>query len=155
MELPKRKLQRLSGYDYSTPNYYYVTICTYQKKQIFGKPKELSKIGKIAEIELLNITNHYSNVKIDKYVVMPNHIHIIVVIDYNCTAERSRPFPTLSSVIGLYKSGVAKQIHKQYPNFEVWQKSFYDTIIRNEQSYNEIVRYIEENPDKWEKDEYF
>ena len=122
---------------------------------MFGEINKLNYIGKTAETELLKITEHYNCVKIDKYVVMPNHIHIIVVIDYNCTAERSRPFPTLSKIIGLYKSGVAKQIHKQYPNFEVWQKSFYDTIIRNERAYNEIVKYIEENPDKWESDEYF
>lgn len=61
----------------------------------------------------------------------------------------------MSNIVGLFKSGVSKQIHERYPNLEIWQKSFYDTIIRNDEAYNEIVRYIEENPIKWENDEYF
>lgn len=152
MELQKRKLQRLKGYDYSTPNYYYVTICTYQKKCIFGKTEY---IRKIVETELLNISKRFDRVKIDKYVIMPNHIHMIIVLGCDGVPERSRPFPTLSNIVGLFKSGVSKQIHERYPNLEIWQKSFYDTIIRNDEAYNEIVRYIEENPIKWENDEYF
>jgi hypothetical protein len=69
-------------------------------------------------------------------------------------AERSRPFPTLSTVVGLYKSGVSKLIHKTKPEIKVWQKSFYDRIIRNEQGYREAWLYIDENPQKWEDDEY-
>ena len=69
--------------------------------------------------------------------------------------ERSRPFPTLSTVVGLYKSGTARKIHEKYPGMEVWQKSFYDTIIRDEKAYSEIWQYIDENPLKWQIDENY
>lgn len=153
MNLPDRKLPRLSGFDYSSPNYYFVTICTHNRKSIFGKPDCLNKLGLIAESELTDIEKHYSNVRLDKYVIMPNHVHAIIAID-EIETERSRPFPILSTIVGLYKSGVSKQIHKIYPNVEVWQKSFYDKVIRNEAGYLEVWQYIDENPLKWEFDEY-
>ena len=68
--------------------------------------------------------------------------------------ERSRPFPTLSTVVGLYKSGVSKRIHQILPNIQIWQKSFYDRIIRNEKGCSEVCKYIDENPMKCGKD-YF
>lgn len=81
---------------------------------------------------------------------MPNHIHAIIIIGCNGTeTERSRPFPTLSTIIGLYKSGVSKKIHKASPNLKIWQKSFYDKIIRNQKGYEEVCRYIIENPLKY------
>lgn len=155
MELPNRKLPRLNGYDYSTPNYYFVTICTHERMLLFGNPDRLSCCGRLAESELLNISNHFKNVKIDKYVIMPNHIHAIIVIGCERESERSRPFPTLSNIIGLYKSGVSKRIHAVMPEVRVWQKSFYDRIIRNEVGYREIWKYIDENPQKWAEDELY
>lgn len=154
MTLPKRKLPRLSGFDYSAENYYFVTICTKDKKCIFGEPNELNEIGKLAENELKSISKHYDGVKVEKYVVMPNHIHAVVVIGCD-GAERSRPFPTLSTVVGLYKSGAARKIHEKCPKLEVWQKSFYDTVIRNDKVYSEIWEYIDENPLKWQLDENY
>ena len=154
MTLPKRKLPRLRGYDYSTECYYFVTICTNDKKCIFGEPEALNELGKLAEMELQNISEHYDVVKVDKYVIMPNHIHAIIIIGCD-GAERSRPFPTLSTVVGLYKSGTAKKIHKKYPNLEVWQKSFYDTVIRNKTAYSQIWQYIDENPLQWQLDENY
>ena len=75
-----RKSTRLVGYDYANENYYYVTICTHERRCIFGDVKALSKYGKIAEEELLKISKHFGTVKLDKYMVMPNHIHAIIVI---------------------------------------------------------------------------
>ena len=151
MDFPKRKLPRLSGYDYSKPNYYFVTICTDGKKNIFGEINVLNSFGKIAERKLLEIEKHYKNVFVDKYVIMPNHIHAIIVFN-NTEAERSRPFPTLSQVVGLYKSGVTREIHENNPDIKIWQKSFNDVIIRNEKAYNEICRYVYDNPLKAEYD---
>ena len=148
-ELPKRKLQRLSGYDYSKSNYYFVTICTDERKNLFGKINFPNEFGRIAKEQLLQIENHYNNVFVDKYVIMPNHLHAIIAIK---KTERSRPFPTLSSVVGLYKSGVTKAIHEIEPGIRVWQKSFNDVIIRNEKAYNEICEYIYCNPLKAETD---
>ena len=155
MNLPNRKLPRLRGFDYSDQNFYYVTICTCDKKYLFGTIEQLNIYGKIAQQELINIPLHYKGITIDKYVIMPNHIHVIIIIGCCEKAERSRPFPTLSTIVGLYKSGVSKVIHKISPEIEVWQKSFYDEIIRNEQSYREIWEYIDGNPLQWRLDKYF
>ena len=154
MTLPKRKLPRLRGFDYSAENYYYVTICTKDKKCIFGEPEKLNELGRIAENELQSIGKHYDGVRVDKYVIMPNHIHAVIIIGCD-GAERSRPFPTLSTVVGLYKSGTARKIHEKHPKLEVWQKSFFDTVIRNNTAYLEIGKYIDENPLKWQLDENY
>ena len=104
MDLPKRKPQRLRGFDYSKANYYFVTICTDERKDLFGEIGKLNELGNLAEKKLLEIEHYYENVFVDKYVIMPNHIHAIIVLN-NLKTERSRPFPTLSQVVGLYKSG--------------------------------------------------
>jgi len=155
MNLPNRKLQRLSTYNYADNGYYFATICTHNKKYLFGDINNLNTIGNIAKSELENISAHFEHVKIDKYVIMPNHIHFIVVIESDVRTERSRPFPTLSTIIGLYKSGVSKCIHELRPDITVWQRSFHDRIIRNEEDYLNIWKYINDNPAKWTEDEYF
>lgn len=154
MKLPERKLTRLPDFDYSEQNYYYVTICTHQKRHIFWDVDKLNAMGRIAEEELLSISDRFDGVKVDKYVIMPNHIHAIIVIGCEIT-EQSRLFPTLSTVIGLYKSGVSKRIHTDRPSMQIWQKSFYDRIIRDEHAYIEVWRYIDENPVKWQFDQYW
>lgn len=150
MDFPDRKRLRLKGYNYANKNFYYVTICTHNKLQLFGSAGELNDIGKIAENELLNIPSHFNCVQIDKYVVMPHHIHAIIIIKngFEYSAEQTGTFPTLSAIIGLYKSGVSKQIHFILPDIQIWQTSFYDRIIRNEQIYRKIWQYIDDNPKK-------
>ena len=111
--------------------------------------QDRSKYGEIAENDLLNMQQHFLNIKIDKYVIMPNHIHAIILIDNDYKTERSRPCPTLSTVIGLYTSGVSRKI-----GFGIWQKSYHDHIIRNKNEYLEIWNYIDINPLKWELDCY-
>ncbi len=147
MELPNRKKNRLKDFDYASQHYYFVTICTNKKICFFGKNKSLNKFGSIAEKELINIEKHFSNVEIDKYVIMPNHIHAIIAI-YNKKEEEK--VLGLSTVIGLYKSGTTKKLHEAGFFGEVWQKSFYDHVIRNQQDYKEICKYIYNNPLKWE-----
>ena len=142
-------------FNYANDGFYFITICSHNKNNLFGNINSLNEIGKIAKTELENIPTHFNNVKIDKYVIMPNHIHCIVVIGCDAKAERSRPFPTLSTVIGLYKSGVSKRIHELCPDILVWQKSYHDHIIRNEDDYLRIWQYIDENPAKWAKDKYY
>lgn len=153
MRLPQRKPQRLKNYDYSLNGYYFITICTHNKQHLFGKilgdQMLLNELGKIVEQELIQIPGRFTNVNLDKFVVMPNHVHIIMVIEYvaiavNChtgpqqsrpaqqskPAERSRPFPTLSKIIGLYKSVVTRRMRALQGEMTVWQKSYYDHIIR-------------------------
>lgn len=144
---PNRKYPRLKKYDYNTPNYYFVTLCTGKKSCIFGQPGELNPFGKIAEEGLLQIKNHFPGVEINHYVIMPNHIHVILVL--------SDDRHNLCSVIGTYKSYVSKRIHEKDPNREVWQKSFYDHIIRSQKSYEKIWNYIETNPMRWGQDCFY
>lgn len=152
MNLPKRKSPRIPEYDYGTPNYYFVTICTHEKKCIFGKPGELNGFGKIAESCLLKIPMLYSDILIDKYVIMPNHIHAIIVI--RSDPQKSRK-TDLSIVLGQYKMTVTKLIRLREPGKKVWQRSFHDHIIRNQRRYEWIWMYIENNPLKWEEDGFY
>ena len=154
MDLPKRKLPRLKGFDYSSENYYFVTICTKDKRCLFGGPDRLNALGTLAEKELQSIADHYEGIAVDKYAIMPNHIHAVIVIGCDGT-ERASPFPTLSTVVGGYKSGVTRKAHEICPKIEMWQTSFYDSIIKNDHAYREIWKYIDENPVKWEADEFF
>ena len=140
-----RKKLRLNGFDYSLPYYYYFTICTDQKKHLFGSINNLNTYGKIAEAELLNIPSHFSSAIIDTYVIMPNHIHAIIGIKDDSHGENV----SLINIICQYKSCVSKKIHLINSHVKVWQKSYYDTIIINEKAYLEMKYYIEQNPVNW------
>ena len=144
MEQSNRKQPRLPGFDYSRPMYYFVTVCTAEKRKIFGEPLNLNKYGKIAETAIQKIHEHYPSTYVDKYVVMPNHIHMILVLE-----QMPEKTCSLTTVIGSLKSAVSKEIHLHCPDKEIWQRSFYDHIIRNQKDYEAIWMYIEDNPRKW------
>lgn len=154
MELPKRKKIRLEGYDYTSCGAYFVTICVADRNALMWnvgadiiRPNEppLSQYGEIVKIAIDAIPTHYDNVVVDKYCIMPDHVHIILFFmpDEN---GRIISAPTLSVIIGSMKRWVSRQI-----GIPIWQKSFNDRIIRNEQGYREIWKYIETNPEKWEE----
>lgn len=165
---PNRKHTRLKDYDYSSPGAYFITICTKDKKSILGKivvGDELNKsqiqlfpIGIIANREILKIESHYDNVKVDKFVIMPNHIHLIIVI-----SERINPFPTsnkydIPNVIGKFKAAVTRNVGKAFmpsANSALWQTSFHDHIIRDKNDYRKIWEYIDGNPSRWAEDKLF
>lgn len=162
MDFPKRKSPRLRKYDYSADGYYFVTICSKSKEKIFGNivgrglaPAEnrLYLLGEIAEQELINLEKRYANIKIDKYVIMPNHIHAIIVIK-NKTAGAS-PCPTLSDIICAFKSNTTRKYHLINSDKMVWQTSFHDHIIRGESDYLKIWNYIDTNPIKWKDDCFY
>ena len=152
-ELPKRKPIRIENYDYSTPGAYFITVCTANREKIFWervgadiiRPQNvpLSLIGKIVEQGILQISSHYENIIVDKYCVMPNHIHLILRIESEIDG-RILSAPTVSKVIGSMKRWVSRQVGRP-----IWQKSFYDHGIRNQQDYDEIWQYIENNPLKY------
>ena len=144
---PQRKSPRLRNYDYSANNYYFITICTDQKKMIFGAPGEVNLFGLFAEKGILQIHDHFFGVKVDKFVVMPNHIHAIIILEQSAVP--------VTTVVGLYKSYVTKQIHSIDPNIKVWQASFHDHVIRNQRSYEKIWSYIDTNPLKWKEDCFY
>ncbi len=144
---PVRKNPRLKQYDYTSYNYYFATICTHEKKCLFGNPTKLSPMGKIAADCLRNVPVHFQGVWIDKWVVMPNHVHAIVMLPGNGV--------NLSTVIGQYKSAVTKAIRKFDPGISVWQASFHDHVIRDQADYERIWLYIEANPARWRDDCFY
>ena len=151
--LPNRKQIRIKNYDYATPGAYFITVCTANREKIFWndvgadsiRPGNLplSSSGKIAEQAVLQIASHYENIVVDKYCIMPDHIHLILRIESN-TSGRMVSAPTISTVVGSMKRWVSKQIGKP-----IWQKSFYEHGIRNQQDYDEIWTYIDNNPLKY------
>lgn len=144
---PHRKNPRLKNYDYSQPNYYFVTICTEQKTCIFGQPGGTNPYGQIARQAFSEVQRHFPSVKIDPYVVMPNHVHAIVILTGNDA--------NLSVVIGHYKAYVTKEIRAMNPGMKVWQASFHDHVIRNQAGYQRIWSYIAENPARWKEDCFY
>ena len=158
MQLPNRKPIRLKEFDYSTPGAYFITICTKNRKNILSDivggdahiaPKILlSKYGVICEKYIGNIKIKYPNVTVDKYIIMPNHIHLIISI--HGTMKASSPTPEIKNIIRSFKIMVTKKL-----GFSCWQRSYYDHIIRNENDYFEIYRYIENNPYKWREDKLY
>ena len=144
---PSRKHPRLKNFNYSSPNYYFATICTWNKACIFGKPNDLNQWGAVAERVLLEVEHHFPDVQIDKYVIMPNHVHVILILQGGCAS--------LSHIIGQYKSAVTRKIHEIAPQKKVWQTSFHDHVIRNQKDYERIWLYIEANPMNWSKDCFF
>ena len=151
MELTKRKINRLADYDYNQNGAYFITICTQDRKpilsQIVGDGSPVPKTaGLIAEKTIMQITEKYPSVSVEKHVIMPDHIHILLRID-NGTGN---PSPTLGNIIGWYKYQVTKEVNRQnYTAGEkLFQRSYYDHVIRNQQDYNAVWEYIEQNPRK-------
>ena len=165
--LPQRKYPRLKNYDYSRGGAYFITICTQNRKRIlsqivsakstdsvgegFALP-QLTKIGQITEEWLNKINDHFQAAKLASYVIMPNHIHLILFLED--TRGRANPSPTVSSIIGWLKYNVTK--FADLPKGQkLFQRSFFDRIIRNNDEYMEICNYVRLNPDNWETDELY
>ena len=162
--LPNRKPNRLKNYDYSTPGYYFITLCVQNKKHLFkiendNVRNDLCVVPSRQNLIIhkwLKETENKFNIRFDKYVIMPNHIHMIAVIAERHTGrslqDAMRWFKTMTTneYIIEVKRGKLKPFDKK-----LWQKSYYDHIIRGEQDYKEIWQYIENNPAKWEEDEFY
>ena len=149
MPFYSRKPTRIPNFDYSQSHYYFITICTHEKKCLLGSPRYLNHLGQIVEKHIQNIPSFYQNVFIDKYVVMPNHVHMILVLN---NGENN---PSVPLIIGQFKRGVTKEIRTFHPCKLVWQRSFHDHIIRNQMGYEKIWTYINNNPLKWDEDCFF
>ena len=159
MELPKRKKIRLDGYDYSSNGVYFVTICVKDRHELLGEiivgddahivPNiKLSEIGMVVQKYIDGI------VGVDKYIIMPNHIHMIIIINERKNGTMWASSPTIrqsiSQLIKSFKTLVTKEIE-----FSLWQRSFHDHIIRNDQEYLRIWEYIDTNPQKWAEDCFY
>lgn len=155
-KFPKRKLLRLKNYDYSTLGAYFVTICTEGNKQILSKIEKeaddipivkLSSMGKIVE-EVINSIPVHLNVEIDAYVVMPNHIHMLMILNDNQPTKEGKR-SVVSKTVGFIKMQASKKIHETHGKAKVWQRGYNDHIIRDEKDYENVKSYIYYNPTRW------
>ena len=170
-----RRSIRLKGYDYTQPGAYFITICTYQRASLFGQVVDgemaVNEWGKIVREEWFRTTRVRPYVELfdDEFVVMPNHIHgIIWIVDDKHVGAQRRCAPTveitptnvvpgsLGAIIRAFKSIVTKRINtlRGTPGASVWQRNYYEHIIRTERALNMIRRYIVENPLRWHIDRY-
>jgi putative transposase len=147
IQFRNRKLIRFKGYNYASPGYYFITICTYHKQNILGDIVEgcptLSMAGQIV-LDYLNLLSHFfENVSIDTSIAMPNHLHFIIRLHENNKFN-------LTQIIRNLKSVTARKIKTVTKITEVWQRSFYDRIIRTERELNLVRLYVDLNPVMWE-----
>lgn len=154
----QRKSLRLKNFDYASAGSYFVTICTKQRKPLFGPVGADSISAQMIEKTFTETLRRYKGVDSPIFVVMPNHIHAIITISW-ADIESA---PTISEIVKAFKRYSTLEYIKmvnegKVPVFDskIWQRSFYDHIIRNSRDYEEIYRYIYENPLKWELDELF
>ena len=166
MELPKRKPNRLTAFSYNTPGAYFITVCTAQRGNVFwqdvgaiiDRPENvpLNQTGKIVDACIREIPKRYPAVSLDHYVVMPDHIHLLLQIhdgrsmiaptkDVDC--GRSMIAPTIGQVMKQMKGAASKDAGRS-----LWQKSYYDHVIRSQSDYLDAWNYIEGNPGKRKAD---
>ncbi|MEK6733209.1 MAG: transposase, partial [Candidatus Omnitrophota bacterium] len=162
LHMKSRKPTRLHGYDYSQNGYYFVTMCTYNRIEWFGKIENdqmiLNECGQVISECRHDLPNHYRNIKLDESIIMPNHVHGIIIIENN-VGNGLKPFPTkmhgLSEIIRGFKTFSSRRINEKIINDNAhfhWQKSFYDHVIRSEKELIEVREYIVNNPKKWDLD---
>ncbi len=170
-KLPNRKSIRLKGYDYAQAGLYFVTICTQHRAHLFGKiingQMILNDSGKMVETEWLQLKNRFKNIQLREYVVMPNHFHAILEIVGAPLVVAPNPnkgqpqgiAPTLGEIVGAFKSitsvkyirGVKSKNWKHFDG-KLWQRNYWEHIIRNDNAHQRIAQYIINNPEKWERD---
>jgi len=163
-----RQTIRLRNRDYSTNGRYYITICTQNRECTFGNIidniMKLNESGKIVKYEWVKTARIRPNIQLDKYIIMPNHIHGIIIINnyggvWQCAPtiknEFRSPSQTIGSIIRGFKSAVTKHINKirHTPAKAVWQRNYYEYIIRNRYDMGRIRQYIEMNPANWAQDQ--
>ena len=154
MEYPQRKHPRLKDYDYGQCGCYHVTLCVKERRPILSRiiPAEntteratvqLSEIGSVVERYIQNIPNVYTGVHLIKYAVMPNHLHLLFLLDTNASTS-------VPTIVRSLKRMVNKEVGES-----IWQESYYDVVIRNDVMFQCEWAYIDGNPDKWAEDDLF
>lgn len=165
-DLPYRVSVRLPGFDYSSPNWYYVTICTKNRQQLFvgadyHPPVNITytPIGLIAKQYWQEIPHHYPSASLDQFVIMPNHIHGVIIIKQKIRADDNPPLHkgsgTLGAIVRGYKIGVTKWCRENSSIYDIWQRNYYEHIIRDEGELANIRQYIKDNPRNWNMDKLY
>ncbi len=164
-EMKNRKTPRLKGFDYNSVGAYFITICTQNRRCILsrvvgtgvldGPQIELTKYGKIADKYINQLNEFYNNLSVESYVIMPNHIHILLWVKGNENGPSRMPVPTLqNSIPARFLSTFKRFSNKEYGE-NIWQYRSNDHIIRNREDYEEHFRYIYEKPMRWYYDELY
>ncbi len=162
---------RLRNWDYRSRGWYFVTICTQNRARIFGEVSanemHFSRVGLIADSELRSLPSHYENVEVDAYVVMPNHVHVIIMIEGDhrfspmpkkCepsqnAANRETPQPgSVSAIVRSYKAGVTRRCRELGIQQVIWQARFHDHLLRGDKVIGAVREYIRNNPANWDGD---
>ena len=159
MDLPIRKPLRLKEFDYSSPGAYFITICTRERRCVLSDiavgeglappAVQLTAIGKIVEQQVLLLPARFSMLMVDRYVIMPNHIHLLLTLSEPNSGGAS-PSPTITDMVGALKS----QTSRMSGAAPLWQRSFFDHIVRNESDHRQITEYIAANPARWAEDRF-
>ena len=162
----RRRSIRLPHYDYAQNGAYFVTVCTHKFQCMFGQivdaQMELNKYGKIVTEYWNEIPRHFPHVELDAFVVMPNHMHGIIVIHNRVGATHGSPLQangpapgSIGAVIAQFKQAVTRRVrqHSQLLHRIVWQRNYYEHVIRSESKFNQIREYIRNNPMNWGLDE--
>ncbi len=179
---PQRRSIRLPSYDYSSEGAYFVTICTKNRECLFGEIRngtvELSRAGQIVRNCWLEIPKHFGNVQLDEFVILPNHMHGIIVLEKqveciqplqnnNVGVQYIEPSPgidpalkkyqhvtpkSIGSIIRSFKAAITRWCRENSLEGQIWQRNYYEHIIRNESSLNKIRQYIIDNPLNWQLD---
>ncbi len=164
---PQRRSIRLTDYDYTLAGAYFVTVCGYARQSMFGAITDgvvcLNACGRVIREEWERTAIVRPNIDLDAFVIMPNHIHGTIVITHSVEINPARatrwvaptlPANSLGAIIGQFKSPVTKRIQRlpDAPTHPIWQRNYYEHIIRNAQSLDQIRAYIENNPSNWTND---
>jgi REP element-mobilizing transposase RayT len=163
MDLPKRKRNRLPNFDYSTPGAYFLTVCVENKKCLLGEivgggdldaPQvSLTEMGRIVQRNI-ELSKQIPNIHVDKYIVMPNHIHLILLVDGTTTSRTSMTQSPTNTVIPHYISTLKRFCHKEI-GAQLFQRSYHDHVIRGKADYLKIWEYIDNNPTRWKEDCFY
>jgi putative transposase len=159
-----RRSIRLPGYDYASNGAYCVTICTHNRECLLGKiateHMELNVCGRIVADTWVWLEQQYGYVQLDEWIVMPNHFHGIIIIDACRGGSRTAPtdkqkIKPLGQLVGAFKTVSTKHINKNNDTYGaiLWQRNYYEHIIRDDDDLNRIQKYIINNPAKWAEDE--
>ncbi len=163
-----RRSIRLKDYDYSQPGVYFVTLCSWNRECLFGEIVDeemgLNEYGLVVQQEWIQTGTMRSNVTLDEFTIMPNHLHGILIIhdERKGTLQRAptterfgKPVSnSIPTIVRLFKSSVTKQINqiRNHPGLPVWQRNYYERVVRNEKELFKIREYIQNNPMQWDID---
>jgi putative transposase len=163
--LPQRKSPRLKSYDYSQSGAYFITICSMNRQHLFGEIENglmsLSELGELVRDHWEDLPKHFPMIELDAFVVMPNHLHgILLITDVGtqsiASETKTNKTPKLGTIVATYKAAVSRQVNRlSIVEGHFWQGRYHDHIIRSEKTLNIIRQYVATNPERWEDDTFY